>query len=304
MISKGRSRTDGDKLASYLLRSNAHQKATVMDIRGAVTGDLREAITDWELAAQCLTKGRKPLYHTQIRTAAGEHLTAAQWIETVDRLEKRLHLENNPRAIVAHNLDGQVHVHAVWSRLDIEHEKLVPMSHDRRSHHKTSRELEAEFGLRQLNQRPSRRRAGDQRQHDIEHNQAKEAGTTRETLRKVVTSAWEASDTGEAFKRQLQTLGISLARGDRRDFVIEHEGKIYNPVRLIEGIRTKEFRERMEGVEAEKRLKIGQVRGTPTQRKAHTQTRDQVAELLAQPEPRDVPTPMKSPSREGPILER
>jgi len=292
VISKGRSRADGDKLATYLLKTNSHQQVTVMDIRGAVNDDLREALTDWELAAQCLTKGEKPLYHTQIRTAAGEHLTADQWLETVDKLEKRLHLETNPRAVVAHNLDGQVHLHAVWSRLDIDHEKLVPMSYDRKSHHRTSRELEVEFGLRQLNQGPTRRRAGSQRQHDVEHNQAKEAGTTREFVQKVVTAAWEASDTGEGFKRQLQALGISLARGDRRDFVIEHEGKVYNPVRLIEGIRTKDFRERMEGVQADKR------RGAPTRRNAYIQTRDQLSELLSPPENRKSRTGKNAPTRD------
>ena len=308
MISKGRSRADGDKLATYLLKTNSHQKVTVMDIRGAVNDDLREALTDWELAAQCLTKGEKPLYHTQIRTAAGEHLTADQWLETVDKLEKRLHLEKNPRAVVAHNLDGQVHLHAVWSRLDIDHEKLVPMSYDRKSHHRTSRELEVEFGLRQLNQGPTRRRAGSQRQHDVEHNQAKEAGTTREFVQKVVTAAWEASDTGEAFRKQLQVLGITLARGDRRDFVIEHEGKLYNPVRLIEGIRTKDFRERMEGLEAEKRQKTGPVvradPPSPTRRRAHTLTGGDLNSQLIQNKEREPQERQQPSGRDDLSLER
>jgi hypothetical protein len=218
-----------------------------------------------------------------------------------------LHLETNPRAIVAHNLDGQVHLHAVWSRLDIDHEKLVPMSYDRKSHHRTSRELEVEFGLRQLNQGPTRRRAGSQRQYDVEHNQAKEAGTTREFVQRVVTAAWEASDTGEGFRRQLQALGISLARGDRRDFVIEHEGKVYNPVRLIEGIRTKDFRERMEGIEAAKREKTGQVRtdaANPAKRRAHGLTGSDLDSLLMQGKAREPQGGQQPDTRDDLTFER
>ncbi len=159
MIIKGHARQDGIALAKYLLQNTPSQQAKEIEASGEAdhTASLAQRLHEWELVAQTLTKGRKPLYHLQMRLAPGETLSRAQWLSTIDRLGKKLKLDRSERAIIAHRLHGEIHLHVVWSRLDLRAGKLIPMSHDRRHHHAAARAAEVEFGLRRLNTKASPR---------------------------------------------------------------------------------------------------------------------------------------------------
>lgn len=253
MIIKGRSRQDGGALARYLLKESERQQAKIIDLRDSATPELAEALSDWERTAIALTKGEKTLYHMQIRLADGEHLTREQWLHTVGKVEARLKLDQCPRAIVGHQLDGQLHLHIVYSRLDLEREKLVHLSQDRKAHHEVARQAEIAFNLRRLNREQTREKEqarekdqpGSQRQRDQEHHQAKRGDTSREQVQKLVSAAFTAADSPAAFDANLKRLGITLQQGDKRDYVIEHRGQVYNPVRFIPGMTAAKMREKM-----------------------------------------------------------
>jgi len=246
VIIKANCLKNGRKLANYLLTENDRQKAVVLDMRGSLMNSLQATLNAWEKEALAVTKGEKPLYNVKIRLAPGETLAKSQWFHLLDLMEKKLKLTDHPRAVVAHYLDGEPHLHVVYSRLDRERGVLLKMSHDRRHLHDTCRQLEKEFGLRELDSSPRRERNGNERTRSIEHRMAKEAGTTRKALCDLVKSAWTASSTGREFQQQLLRIGITMTHGERRDYNVWHSGKRYDPVRLIENVRTAEFREKMQ----------------------------------------------------------
>jgi len=247
MIIKGRSRKDGRQLARYLLREHSQQRVIIMDERGAAADDLSTIFDSWEAEAYEMSRARKPLYHVQLRLPKGEALSDDQWLEILDRLEDKLKLKDQPRVIVKHFLNGEpAHLHVVYSRFNEEHGRLVDMSHDARAHHAVARAIEREFGLRELDSTPKRGRGGSQRQRSQEHKMAKEAGTSRQALCAIVRVAWEASRTGRDFQDQLMKFGIDMTPGEKRDYNVWHNGKRYNPVRLLENIKAGKFRAKMQ----------------------------------------------------------
>lgn len=308
MIIKGRSRADGGALANYLLTEHDRQQARVIDLRDTASPELNEAFTDWETTAKALTKGKQSLYHAQIRLAPGEHLTREQWMHTIGKLETRLGLDNCPRAVVGHTLDGELHLHVVWSRLDLDKEKLVHMGYDSKKHHAIAREAEKAFGLRQLGkhraqlreQTAERERSGTSRQRDREYAQAKRGGTTRPTLEKLVAAAFTAADSPAAFDANLKRLGITLAQGERRDYIITHKGQTYNPVRFIPGMTAAKMREKMKGYEPEGKTKERSGEREPIRRRAEQRQADYLAAKLPANDNAAPSEPKRKPTKRPP----
>lgn len=246
MIIKAHGRSNGRHLAAYLLTESDQQKVAVLDLRGSLLDDLGSSLCMWEVEALATTKAEKPLYHMQIRLAPGEGLDQGQWFRTLDIVEQKLNLTDHPRAVVAHDLNGERHLHVVYSRLDRERMKLLNMGHDRKAHHATARQMEKEYGLRVLSSEPNRALNGNQKTRSMEHHMAKESGTTRQALCNMVRNAWNASNTGREFQIRLECHGMTMTPGDKRDYNLWHNGKRYDPVRLIENVRTLEFRAKMQ----------------------------------------------------------
>ena len=77
-----------------------------------------------------------------------------------------------------------------------------------------------------------------------------EARQTRDEIKRGVTELWNASDSGEAFVAGLEGLGLTLAKGDRRGFVlVDQDGEIYALPRMIEGARTADVREKLRDID-------------------------------------------------------
>ena len=88
----------------------------------------------------------KSLYHASINTRASERMTDEQRIRAIDVLEEKLGLTGQPRTVVVHEKKGREHTHVVWSRIDVEHMRAIPDSHNYRKHEEAARQLEREFG--------------------------------------------------------------------------------------------------------------------------------------------------------------
>lgn len=250
MIIKANPLKNGRKLGNYLIAESADQKVAILDQRGTLldanTEGLPAVLNAWEKEALAVTKGEKALYNMKIRLAPGETLERDQWFKIVDTVERKLKLMDHPRVVVAHYLKGEPHLHVVYSRLDRERCRLRSMSFDGKHWFDTARALEKEFGLRELSSAPRRDRNGNHNTRSVEHRMAKESRTTRNALCATVKAAWEASKTGREFQDYLATFGITIKPGDRRDYVVCYQGKAYSPVRLIENVRTAEFRTKMQ----------------------------------------------------------
>ena len=102
MIIGANKRGNGGQLAGYLLNQEKNERASLVEMRGfADTGNLKSALNCIELEAM-QTNGTKPFYHCWLRLDEGESLTAAQWQQSFEAVEHRLHLEDQARVVVEH----------------------------------------------------------------------------------------------------------------------------------------------------------------------------------------------------------
>jgi len=253
VIVKGNIRTNGSSLGSYLLSEGRFEKnkeknerIEVWEANGFEQGDrLQDILADFEHSATG-TQCEKPLFHVQIRAGKGEHLTREQFLESVNRLEEKLELTGHERVIVAHTLEGQEHLHVVWNRIDHEQEKAADLHYYKNKCTDLARELEKEFGLRELSSEKQKSKLSrDEEQQAIRHDQKPQE------VKAAVRECWEQSDSGNAFVTALDERGYLLAAGDRRDYVIVDElGGTYSPARLT-GSKAAQVRERLSDIDRE-----------------------------------------------------
>jgi hypothetical protein len=245
VIIEGTKHGSAAKLAGYLLKGKKGGSVRLVEITGSVTGDLQEALTDWEQCGRLLSKGRRILLHTYIRIRDRETLTADRWREVTEKLETALGLTGCARAVVAHEegIRG-THLHVVWSRLRPD-ETLAPLHHDRRQFHAVARWAEEEYGLSPVTSQKTEHR----RLKDRDIKALKGRGMTSGHLQKILLKAWNTTTDGNAFRAALDDEDILILKGDRRDYVIDVGGLKMNPVRLLPGVTGAEFRARLEGVD-------------------------------------------------------
>lgn len=263
MIIKGNIRTDGKALGNYLLSEGRYagnreknEQIEIWEAFGVEQGDtLQEILADFQHSAagsQC----QKPLFHVQFRTADGEALTQEQWFEAVNRLEERLELTGHERVIVTHRLNGQDHVHVAWNRMDPETGKAAELHYYKHKCTDLARELERDFGLRQLsNDRKKGNLSRDEEQQALRH------GKAPQEIKEELRACWREADNGHSFAAALDDRGYLLAKGDRRDFVIVgQEGDLY-VVSRVTGCKAAEVRDRLADLDRESLPGVEEARG-------------------------------------------
>ena len=243
MIINGGPRAGGRSIARHLSRTDTNEVAQLVQITGTAANDLDGALREMEAVAAG-TRCKYPLYHANIDPPAGAQLTPEQWRRSVDVLGEKLGLGDQPRAVVRHIKNGREHVHVVWSRIDADNMRAISDSNNYRIHEEVSRQLEQEFGLARVEGVHTGDRSQARPVAEItqaEQQQAERTGRTVEEITADIRAAWERSNTGGDFARELGEAGFVLARGDRRAFVILDEaGGIHSPRRRL-GIRAAEI---------------------------------------------------------------
>ena len=132
MIPKASQRGLGQDLATHLQNACDNEYVEIAEVRGAVARDLHDAFAEWEVCAHAMTGCRNYLYSLSVNPdPAQAALTREQYHDYIDRVEGKLGLSGQPRAVVFHIKDGREHCHVVWSRIDTEHGKAVHQPFDR-----------------------------------------------------------------------------------------------------------------------------------------------------------------------------
>lgn len=163
----------------------------------------------------------------------------------IERIEKKLGLEDQPRAFVFHEKNGRRHAHCVWSRIDADTMTARPLPHFKRRLMDVSRELYLEHEWRMPQGMLDSAMRDPTNFTLAEWQQAKRAGTDPRWIKQVVQSCWERSDSRKAFVSSLEAHGYLLARGDRRGFVIlDHQGEVYSLPRMLD-LKVKDVRARL-----------------------------------------------------------
>lgn len=254
MIIKGKSVAGASRLAAHLQRTDTNEKLAVLETRGTVAEDLEAALREMEAVAIICPRCTRPFYHASINTRDDEHLTPEQRNHAIDRLEKELGFEGQPRVVVAHVKEGREHFHVVWSRIDHENARTLSDSHNFRKHETVARELEREFGHAHVQGAHTDRDGVERPQRTPTHDamqQAARTGITPEAARQHVGAIWQGADNGAAFRAGLQETGWTLAKGDRRDFVVLDPHGGAHSLSRITGAKAAEIRVRLSDIDRE-----------------------------------------------------
>ena len=140
MILKAKERGDAPQLARYLLSLRDNEHVELHEVSGFVSDDLSEAFQEADAIARG-TRCKNHLFSISLNPPQGAYVEPEVFERTADHIEKKLGLENQPRAIVFHEKDGRRHAHVVWSRIDTERMRAINLSHYKSKLRDISREL-------------------------------------------------------------------------------------------------------------------------------------------------------------------
>ena len=248
MIPFASQRGSGQDLATHLQNEIDNEKVEIYDLRGSVADDLDGAFAEWKAQADNLTKCKNYLYSLSVNPDQRQgELNKEQYLDFLQRVEDTLGLEHQPRALVFHVKDGREHLHAVYSRIDVENEKAVHMPFDHDKLVMITRKFARDYGLH-LPEGYSKERGQHEGKGQLllhEKSQQDTTGISKEERTAVVTDIWRSSDSPAAFVAGLQDHGYVLCTG-RRDYVlVDYYGNVNALPRLIDDkeIRTQQIRE-------------------------------------------------------------
>ncbi|WP_425502584.1 relaxase/mobilization nuclease domain-containing protein [Roseospira goensis] len=221
------------------MRADENEHVEVHEIRGFVSADLTGALKEAQAVARG-TKCRQFLFSLSLSPPPGEAVPVVAFENALARIETKLNLGGQPRAIVFHEKEGRRHAHAVWSRIDADTMTARNLPHFKRKLRDISRALYLEHGWT-LPRGLMNSEARDPRTFTLtEWQQAKRMGRNARDLKEMIRECWAASDSRAAFSEALEARGLILARGDRRGHVaVTHEGEVLSIARYA-AVKTKD----------------------------------------------------------------
>jgi hypothetical protein len=248
MILVGNQRGGSKNLALHLMKvENDHVQ--VHQMRGFASDDLQSAFQE-SYAMSRATRCKQHLFSLSLNPPHEAETSPELFEETANKVEERLGLTGQPRAIVFHTKNGRTHAHAVWCRIDTDNMKAVQLSFTKRKMQDLSRELYREQGWT-MPRGFERTEFRDPRNYSLaEWQQAKRADKDPAKLKAMFQDTWAMSDSKPAFEHALRERGFLLARGDRRGHVaIDYKGEVY-PISHWTGVKAKDVRARLGDIAA------------------------------------------------------
>lgn len=246
MILHGNARGGGSELAVHLMRTDENEHVQVHDVSGFMSEDVRGAFQEVEALAKG-TRCQKPLFSLSLSPPKDANASAKDFEQAITKAEEALGLSGQPRVVVFHEKGEHRdrHCHVVWSRIDSEHMKAIPMPFNRLKMRDVSRELFIEHGWDVPRGLINAQERNPLNYTLEQYQQAKRTGRHADEIKADLQAAWAVSDSRAAFEHALQDKGFKLARGDRRGFVVvDHQGEVMSAARWI-GVNAKAMRERL-----------------------------------------------------------
>lgn len=239
MVIKGNIRGNGGQLADYLTRQGENDHIHILEVDGRDDADKDYLFTMLEGFSlnEKLTKSKQGLYHAQINPAYDEdkQMNDGDWQQAADILGSALGFNDQRRVIVLHHKKDRVHAHVVWERFDYQQSKMKTVAHNYKAHDKARAEMERVFSQKKTPQK------------NIKQPEIKER----------LTEIFDKSKSGKEFERQAKDAGYRLARGAKRPFmVVDENGRSFDLVRQLKGVKTKDVRERLNGLKLGNEKKV------------------------------------------------
>lgn len=244
MILKASERGGGKQLALHLLNVEDNEHCEIHDLRGFVSDDLVSAMKE-VYAVSKGTKCKNFLFSISLNPPQNESVGVDIFEGALRRIEEKMGLSAQPRAVVFHEKEGRRHCHAVYSKIDTDEMKAINLSFFKTKLRNISRELYFENDW-QMPRGLMDSEARDPRNYSLEeYQQAKRMGENPRDLKAMLQECWAVSDNRTAFEHAIAERGLVLARGDRRGHVaVTHDGEVLSVARYI-GKKAKEVREKL-----------------------------------------------------------
>lgn len=243
MILQGSQRGGAKNLAQHLLK-HENEHIDIHELRGFVSDDLVSALNEIHAISKG-TKAKQPLFSLSLNPPPEENVTIGVFEDAISRVEDKLGLSGQPRAIVFHEKEGRRHAHAVWSRIDADRMKAIRLPFTRYKLRDISRELYLEHGWKMPRGFANSKERDPRNFSMAEWQQAKRAGNDVQEIKAALQDSWAISDTQSTFQQALRERGYTLARGDRRGFVaLDHRCEVYAIPKWL-GLKAKDVRSRL-----------------------------------------------------------
>lgn len=246
MILHGNSRAGASDLAQHLLRDDENDHVKVHQVRGFMAEDVEGAFQEIDALSRA-TRCKKFMFSLSLSPPKEANCTDKDFESAIDKAEKELGLTGQPRVIVFHEKGDQRdrHAHAVWSRIDGEEMKAIPLPYNKMKMRDVSRELYIQHGWDMPRGLINTAERNPLNYTLEEYQQAKRNGKDARQVKAAIQDSWALSDSPSALSNALNERGFKLAKGDRRGFVaVDSNGEIYSLPKWI-GVKTKDVRDRI-----------------------------------------------------------
>lgn len=193
-------------------------------------------------AAGKLRTGRKlekPVFAYSLSWHPEQKPDKATMLKAAKLSLETLGLSDREAMISAHRDEPQPHIHIIVNRVHPVTGMAAKTSHSKRKLSDFAREWERKEGKVYCMQRE-------------ENYEKRQKGQNTKYADPAYQKAWDQSENGEEFTAALVAKGYEVARGRKRLVVVDPHGKTINPLRHLEGVRAKEFHERMSDLEFSK----------------------------------------------------
>lgn len=244
MILKASCRGAGQNLASHLMNARDNEHVRLHELRGFSSNDLHGAFKEVE-AVSTGTRCRQYLLSLSLSPPSDAIVSERDFTLAADRIERRLGLKGQPRALVFHEKEGRRHAHCVWSRIDAETMTAKQMSFFKTKLMGISRDLYLENGWKMPRGLENSAERNPTNFSLAEWQQAKRQDIDPRWLKQAVQNCWSRADNQTSFENALGECGFFLAKGNKRGFVVlDHGGEVWSLPRLLD-LKTKEVRARL-----------------------------------------------------------
>ncbi len=243
MILHGNQRGGAKNLALHLLKEE-NDHVEVHELRGFVSDDLVSALNEVHAVSKG-TRAKQFLFSLSLNPPLQEKVSTPEFEKAIGQVEDKLGLSDQPRAIVFHEKQGRRHCHVVWSRIDSQAMKAIPLPYTKYKLMGISRDLYIEHGWTM----PRGMMNSEERDPNnftlSQWQQAKRTGKDPREIKQVFRDCWAVSDSKNAFEQALKERGYRLAKGDRRGYVaLDNRCEVFAVARWT-GVKTKDVRARL-----------------------------------------------------------
>ena len=239
MILKGNQRAGGRQLAAHLMNVIDNDHVTVHEVRGFISNELHGAMNE-TYAISRGTKCKQFLFSLSLNPPLDENVSTDVFEDTLNRIERKLGLTNQPRAIVFHEKHNRRHAHAVWSRIDTNIMRAINLPHYKMNLQDISRELYQEHNWK-MPEGFKQNKEPDSLNFSLEEwQQTKRTKQNPKEIKAIFQKCWAQSYDLQSFEASLKRQGYFLAQGGRRSFVaVGHYLEVHSIARRI-GIKNKD----------------------------------------------------------------